>query len=290
MGTEAVLDALDAIRIAATRVVLRDFPAPKPVATTRRRGGAAPTPTLSESAGGPRGPLGDAIRPYACAARTYRSTRGPCAAAPPGPIPAVERQRGEQARGFRAVAPTLAVLAFRDAARAVLRARDDGTTDDVRAARGRGRAHLPDAGATRRGRMHAAVLHPRRRCARRRGAILIGCCCGSTSTRPAASADGLARGGGTEVVRLAASDAAITAVCGASRPAPPRGRPRVPPAHRESRRSPAAVRWAGAQGRRGPGRPDHHRRPDRGPGRVQGRYFDCRVHNLRRFQRRRPPR
>ena len=36
MSTEEVLNALDAVRIAATRVALRDFPAPKPVATNAK--------------------------------------------------------------------------------------------------------------------------------------------------------------------------------------------------------------------------------------------------------------
>ena len=116
---------------------------------------------------------------------------------------------------LEAVAPTLAVLAFRDAARAVLRARDDGTTDDVHSAARKAAAALT---------FQAPAAPTEVECTQ--------LCCvlvdaGCTSSRNAIDRlllrldvdkaggrrwTGLARGGGTEVVRLAASDAAITAM------------------------------------------------------------------------------
>ena len=65
---------------------------------------------------------------------------------------------------LEAVAPTLAVLAFRDAARAVLRARDDGTTDDVHSAARKAAAALTFQTPAQPARSNArTVLHPRRR-------------------------------------------------------------------------------------------------------------------------------
>ena len=95
MSTEEVLNALDAI--AATRVALR-FPAPKPVATNAkawwRRAYAY---ALRECRKGREDRWANAIRLL----RMHRVYTALCAgrgaAAPPGPIPTPERQRGEPA-------------------------------------------------------------------------------------------------------------------------------------------------------------------------------------------------
>jgi hypothetical protein len=217
VSTEEVLNALDAVRIAATRVALRDFPAPKPVATNAkawwRRAYAY---ALRECRKGREDRWANAIRLLRMR-RAYIPLYAR-AVAPPrlrAQFPRLNGNEENRLADLEAVAPTLAVLAFRDAARAVLRARDDGTTDDVHSAARKAAAALtfqaPAAPAEVECTQLCCVL------------VDVGC----TSARSDIDRlllrldvdkaggrrwTGLARGSGTELVRVAASEAGIAAM------------------------------------------------------------------------------
>lgn len=134
---ETALDAIDAIKIAATRVALRDFAAPKPVAANAkawwRRAYAYAARECKKGHDQDR---------WASALRLLRMRRAyvPLYArdrAPPrlrATFPRLSGAEVNRLADLEAVAPTLAILAFRDAARDVLRARDNEAVDDVHSA------------------------------------------------------------------------------------------------------------------------------------------------------------